>query len=113
MRIALLLSGQPRFVKEVAPIILANVIGDYNVDTFCHFWFDDKLQSEPYKYGECNKGEWHKQRISADAIDEAIEAGKKAFKRGMKCAVPPQYVGCDIQFAAWKLGWSQAATAKT
>ena len=34
MRIALLLSGQPRFVKEVAPIILANVIGDYNVDTF-------------------------------------------------------------------------------
>ena len=74
MRIALLLSGQPRFVKEVAPIILANVIGDYNVDTFCHFWFDDKLQSEPYKYGECNKGEWHKQRISADAIDEAIEA---------------------------------------
>ena len=63
MRIALLLSGQPRFVKEVAPIILANVIGDYNVDTFCHFWFDDKLQSEPYKYGECNKGEWHKQRI--------------------------------------------------
>ena len=43
-RIALLLSGQPRFVKEVAPIIIANVIGDYNVDTFCHFWFDDKLQ---------------------------------------------------------------------
>ena len=42
MRIALLLSGQPRFVKDVAPIILANVIGDYNVDTFCHFWFDDK-----------------------------------------------------------------------
>ena len=74
MRIALLLSGQPRFVKEVAPIILANVIGDYNVDTFCHFWFDDTLQSEPYKYGECNKGDWHKQRISADAIDEAIEA---------------------------------------
>ena len=37
MRIALLLSGQPRFVKEVAPIIIANVIGDYNVDTFCHF----------------------------------------------------------------------------
>ena len=37
MRIALLLSGQPRFVKEVAPIILANVIGDYNVDTFVTF----------------------------------------------------------------------------
>ena len=44
MRIALLLSGQPRFVKEVAPIILANVIGDYNVDTFCHFWFDDNYR---------------------------------------------------------------------
>ncbi len=46
-------------------------------------------------------------------IDEAIDAGKKAFKRGMNCAVPPQYMGCEIQFAAWKLGWSQAATAKT
>ena len=74
MRVALLLSGQPRFVKEVAPSILANVCEGYDVDTFCHFWFDDKLQSEPYKYGECNKGEWHKQRIPADAIDDAINA---------------------------------------
>ena len=48
MRIALLLSGQPRFVKEVAPNILANVCEGYDVDTFCHFWFDDKLQSEPF-----------------------------------------------------------------
>ena len=74
MRIALLFSGQPRFVGAVAPNIIHNVIGDYNVDTFCHFWFDDDLQSKPYKYGECNKGEWHKQRISANAIDEAINA---------------------------------------
>ena len=74
MRIALLLSGQPRFVKEVAPNILANVCEGYDVDTFCHFWFDDDLQSKPYKYGECNKGEWHKQRIPADAIDDAINA---------------------------------------
>ena len=55
MRIALLFSGQPRFVGAVAPNIIHNVIGDYNVDTFCHFWFDDDLQSKPYKYGECNK----------------------------------------------------------
>ena len=74
MRIALLFSGQPRFVGAVAPNIIHNVIGDYNVDTFCHFWFDDDLQSKPYKYGECNKGEWHKQRISANAIDEAINS---------------------------------------
>ena len=51
MRIALLFSGQPRFVGAVAPNIIHNVIGDYNVDTFCHFWFDDDLQSKPYKYG--------------------------------------------------------------
>ena len=43
MRIALLFSGQPRFVGAVAPNIIHNVIGDYNVDTFCHFWFDDEL----------------------------------------------------------------------
>ncbi len=73
MKIALLLSGQPRFVEEVAPYILKNVCEGYDVDTFCHFWFDDDLQTKPYKFGECNKGEWHKQRIPSNALDKANE----------------------------------------
>ena len=73
MKIALCLSGQPRFVEEVAPYILKNICEGYDVDVFCHFWFDEKLQTEPYKYGECGKGEWHHQRISDDAINTALK----------------------------------------
>lgn len=73
MRIALCLSGQPRFVDECAPYILKNIIEGYKVDVFCHFWFDSKLQNEPYKFGECGKGEWHKQRIQSNAIEKVIE----------------------------------------
>ena len=73
MKIALCLSGQPRFVEEVAPFILANVCEGYDVDVFCHFWFDEKLQTEPYKFGECGKGEWHNQRIASNAVEKAIE----------------------------------------
>lgn len=76
MKIALCLSGQPRFVDEVAPFILKNVCDGYDVDTFIHFWFDEKLQTEPYKFGECGKGEWHNQRISSDAIEKSLEIYK-------------------------------------
>lgn len=76
MKIALCLSGQPRFVEEVAPYILANVCDGYDVDVFCHFWFDEKLQSEPYKFGECGKGEWHKQRIPSNAVETALKIYK-------------------------------------
>jgi hypothetical protein len=73
MKIALCLSGQPRFVEEVSPYILSNVCDGYHVDVFCHFWFDDKLQNEPYKFGECGKGEWHNQRISSNSVEKALE----------------------------------------
>ena len=51
MKIALCFSGQPRFVNECSPLITSNVIQDYNVDVFAHLWFDDDLQTKPYKYG--------------------------------------------------------------
>lgn len=76
MKIALCLSGQPRFVDEVAPYILKNVCEGYEVDTFIHFWFDEKLQTEPYKFGECGKGEWHKQRIASNAVEKSLEIYK-------------------------------------
>lgn len=72
MKIALCLSGQPRFVDEVAPYILKNVCDGYDVDTFIHFWFDEKLQTEPYKFG----GEWPNQRIEKSAIEKALEIYK-------------------------------------
>ena len=61
MRIALCFSGQPRFVSEVSQLIKANVIGEYDVDVFAHLWFDEDLQTKPYKYG--GDGGWKDQRI--------------------------------------------------
>jgi hypothetical protein len=71
MKIALCFSGQPRFIEEVAPSIKENVIGNYDVDVFAHLWFDDDLQSKPYKYG--GTGKWKDQRISSDAINKFVE----------------------------------------
>ena len=45
-----------------------------------------------------------------NSIEIAIEAGKTSFVKGLSCIVPPQYSGCEFHFAAWKLGWTQAAS---
>jgi len=71
MKIALCLSGQPRFIKEAAPFIIKNACEGYDIDTFFHFWFDENLISNPYKYG--GDGGWEKQRISEKAIEDAIQ----------------------------------------
>jgi len=72
MRIALCFSGQPRFIDKVAPMIKENIIGDYDVDVFGHLWFDEELQSKPYKYG--GAGGWKNQRIDPDAIEQFKKA---------------------------------------
>ena len=71
MRIALLLSGQPRFIEEGSEYILKNVCEGNNVDTFCHFWMDDGLITKPYKFG--GAGGWVHQRIDSKAVDKAFE----------------------------------------
>ena len=72
MKIALCFSGQPRFVNECSPLITSNVIQDYNIDVFAHLWFDDDLQTKPYKYG--GNSDWEHQRIKGTAIDEFVRA---------------------------------------
>jgi hypothetical protein len=77
MKIALCFSGQPRFVNEVYNYIQQNVCDGYDVDVFMHLWFDEELQTKPYKYG--GNGNWVDQRISPDAIKyaEALYSPKK------------------------------------
>ena len=48
-----------------------NIIQDYDVDVFSHLWFDEGLQTKPYKYG--GSGGWIKQRISDESIDDFIK----------------------------------------
>ena len=71
MRIALLLSGQPRFIEEGSEYILKNICEGNNVDTFTHFWMDDSLITKPYKFG--GAGGWVNQRIDSKAVDKAFE----------------------------------------
>ena len=71
MRIALLLSGQPRFIEEGSEYILKNICEGNNVDTFTHFWMDDGLITKPYKFG--GAGGWVNQRIDSKAVDKAFE----------------------------------------
>ncbi|MEY3811835.1 MAG: Synechococcus phage Bellamy [Pseudomonadota bacterium] len=68
MKIALCFSGQPRFVNECSDLILNNVIQNYDVDVFAHLWFDEDLQTKPYKYG--GSGGWKDQRIPSTSIDD-------------------------------------------
>ena len=53
-------------------MIKENIIGDYDVDVFGHLWFDEELQSKPYKYG--GAGGWKNQRIDPDAIEQFKKA---------------------------------------
>jgi hypothetical protein len=90
MKIALCFSGQPRFVPEVYEYINNNVIGSNDVDVFAHLWFDEDLQTKPYKYG--GNGDWIRQRIPENAIEtfttlynpKLIQTEKsKSFKKSL------------------------------
>ena len=71
MKIALCIHGQPRLIPQCASYILKNMCEGYDVDVFFHFWFDEKLQTQPYKFG--GDGGWEKQRISPSAIEDSLK----------------------------------------
>ena len=72
MKIALCIHGQPRLIPQCASYILKNMCEGYDVDVFFHFWFDEKLQTEPYKFG----GEWNNQRIPTNAVEKVFDIYK-------------------------------------
>ena len=75
MKIALCLSGQPRFVDEVAPYIISNVCEGYDVDVFAHIWFDENIVNGPYKIGSKND-QWINQRLKSTAVDDLLKIYK-------------------------------------
>ena len=72
MKIALCLSGQPRFINEVAPYIINNACSGYDVDVFAHIWFDEDLLNNPYKH----EGNWSSQRIQSSAVQNLLDIYK-------------------------------------
>jgi hypothetical protein len=50
MKIALCLSGQPRALDVGYSHLYREFLSKYSVDTFCHIWFDPKLDGMPFSY---------------------------------------------------------------
>ena len=66
MRIAVLLSGQPRFLERCYPFIYEFILRPNDMpDVFAHLWWSEELCSKPYKSG--GDGGWIHQRISTTA----------------------------------------------
>ena len=63
VKIALCLTGQPRFVGECYQNIYENLIRPNGIeDVFAHIWFNKEMCNKSYKYG--GAGGWEHQRIS-------------------------------------------------
>lgn len=77
MKIALCLSGQPRFVKEAYPYIKQNIIDRYDTDVFCHFWYDDNIENYQCKFGDTEHDlNWAKYRLAKDVKDQVLDLYK-------------------------------------
>ena len=50
MKIALCLSGQPRYLEIGYSHLYREFLSKYSVDTFCHLWFDANLKGTPFSY---------------------------------------------------------------
>lgn len=68
MKTALLLTGQPRFVKENYFNIDKNLIKPNNSDVFIHMW-NDKYDDKPFRYGEG----WKNERLPQNALKLIID----------------------------------------
>lgn len=74
-KIAVCLSGQPRFVKECYPGIYNNLISPNNADVFIHTWqYDETEANHPYKFG--GDGGWKHQRINKFSHVDAVKLYK-------------------------------------
>ena len=67
-KIALCFYGQPRFIEDNYRLLFLNLINRYEIDVYAHLWFDEELQTKPYKFG--GNGGWVDKRIESDAIEK-------------------------------------------
>jgi len=73
-KIAVCVSGQPRFFEESYKSIYANIIEPNSADVFMHAWSYEDYPDEPHKFG--GDGGWKKHRINKDAHHQAIDLYK-------------------------------------
>lgn len=74
-RVAVLLSGQPRFLERCYPYIHEFILKPNGMpDVFAHLWWSEETCDAPYKYG--GDGGWKHQRISPTAPDTFLKLYK-------------------------------------
>lgn len=66
MKVALLLSGQPRYIKQYADGIINNLIAPNNADVFVHCWAPQV--KVPFRAGEG----WKDERLAENAIEQIL-----------------------------------------
>ena len=89
MKIALCLYGQPRFIDNSnIKLYLDNLIFDkYDVDTYCHFWYDNEITSytgsdwhdRPSSYYK--GGDFYKVENTLDIINKVYRPKKILFEK--------------------------------
>jgi hypothetical protein len=68
-KLAIIFSGQPRFLEECYPAIYDNILRPNGMpDVFAHLWWSLEDCAKTYKYG--GNGGWEKQRILEDAPEQ-------------------------------------------
>lgn len=90
MKVAVCMSGQPRFVEECFESINSNLILPNAADVFLHTWeCDEEGEKHPYKFG--GNGDWKNHRMKNGLHEKALELYKPIdcqIDKPMKLKVP-------------------------
>ena len=89
MRVALCLSGQPRFYRDGYEFIKEFIIKEYggdDVDVFCHFWWDKEGEDDAFK----STSPW--------SFRETVNAGKRLVKDDIERGLIELYNPIDIKY---------------
>lgn len=72
MRVALCLSGEPRFFKETYPNIKRHLIDPFNSDVFLHTWRTPEDYTVKYSSKDYNQG-WNGFKLNIQACDDVCK----------------------------------------
>lgn len=107
MRIAVCLSGQPRFLDRTSSLMIENLINTNRAEVFLHTW-DVTEKDGPIKFG--GDGGWKDYRISEGSAQKAV----KIFKPiSYMIEDPKQFhdpsISAEKTFEVWMNGWEKEA----
>lgn len=71
MKVALCLSGQPRWAKQCFPLIKSNIIDQHDTDVFCQIWTPRDNFEYKFSGDYCERG-WKDFKITEDDVSDVI-----------------------------------------